>query len=147
MHRSAEAGQRDTSGALANPPAPACRPSATAIGDRARAAWVHYLVPPLGSVCVLHPQGSLVCRRENQNWNGKVERRKGERWLVQRGQLLTAVFYFILFYFILFYFILFYFILFYFILFYFILFSNYWFSRDTVQLYFILFYFILFSYC
>jgi hypothetical protein len=62
---------------------------------------VHYLVPPLGSVCVLHPQGSLVCRRENQNWNGKGgERRKGERWLVERGQLLTAVFYFILFYFL-----------------------------------------------
>lgn len=72
MHQSAEAGQQDANGALASPTVLACRPSA--ISDKVRVAWVHYLVRPLGSVCVLlHPQVSMeVEQKRRQTEGGEV---------------------------------------------------------------------------
>lgn len=93
MHRSADAGQRDASGALASPTASACPPSY--ISDRALVAWVHYLVRPLGSVCVLlHLQGSMeVKRKRRQTESG--DRRGG--WSKEDN---CSQLYFILFHFI-----------------------------------------------
>lgn len=93
MHRSAEAGQRDTSGALANPPAPACRPSAIGDGSRSRVGALSRAAAGIG---LCPPPARLdVCPREKSELERKRRRQtEGERWLVQRGQLLTAVFLF-----------------------------------------------------
>ena len=93
-------GQRDTSGALANPQRRRVgrrpRRSATERAPRgctiSRRRWDRY-------VSSTRKARLDVCPRENQNWNEKGgDTRKGERWWVQTGQLLTAVFYYFILY-------------------------------------------------
>lgn len=80
MHRSAEAGQRDTSGALANPPAPACRPSAIGDGSRSRVGALSRAAAGIG---LCPPPARLdVCPREKSELERKRRRQTEGREVV-----------------------------------------------------------------